>query len=767
MKKIDLRNLITALVGAVINRSILLMMNPFGVAYFAAAYMYRPGRWLMVLGSILGMASILPVGILIKYIGVITGIVIITKILELRKKIVTPRIMAIISGVLTGIAGFAYSAGLNGIDQIDTWRVLLISSLEGVAVFAMVFVLNHTIRIILYHKNDQIMTNEEQISLGLSMALSLFAFRGLLTMTPSVIEAVILFVLLYIGYCFGAGAGAIAGACIGGVLAYQQSDMSLLGFMALLGILAGAFREKGRLPSGVIYMGGVLLVGYLGVPYLLDVSVLRGMIGAVLVFLLLPDRLAVVKRRQVPAEGDEVGESLEKTTMERLLAFADSFKKLSSTFNTGVRPRIELSQDEVNEAFDELTQNICGNCIRCDYCWEKEYYDTYHATSNILDFFSKNGEMERGQLPIGFKRRCINIEGFLNETSRIMEVAKLNLNWQNRMMESRLAIAGQLYEVADIIEDFSEELKEEQIVVKPEADALKQRLALSKVNVKSLTVVEKPNRRKSIFMVAKMRQGRCMTAKEICGVIQEIYGKKFVLAKGCRMVISKEYNTYEFVEDLNYKTIQGVAKAVKHQETVSGDSFTFMPLEGGQMIMSLSDGMGTGKYASEDSEYIIELLEQLLETGFSEKSAVRLINSMMFLKSERQAFSTIDMGILDLYSGMCEFIKIGASTTYIKHKSGVEAIRSSTLPVGAFTQVDYEGISRKIDDGDMVVMVTDGIINHLEEEDKDEQMGRYIGQLDVMNPQDLANSVLEYAMAKSNYRINDDMTVLTCGVYKT
>ena len=49
-----------------------------------------------------------------------------------------------------------------------------------------------------------------------------------------------------------------------------------------------------------------------------------------------------------------------------------------------------------------------------------------------------------------------------------------------------------------------------------------------------------------------------------------------------------------------------------------------------------------------------------MDTGFSKQSAVRLINSMMFLKSDRQAFSTIDMSILDLYSGMCEFIKVGA-----------------------------------------------------------------------------------------------------------
>lgn len=258
-----------------------------------------------------------------------------------------------------------------------------------------------------------------------------------------------------------------------------------------------------------------------------------------------------------------------------------------------------------------------------------------------------------------------------------------------------------------------------------------------------------------------------MTTKEICGVIKEVFGKEFILAKGCRMVISKEFNTYEFVEDIHLKTVQGIASAVKSQEDVSGDSYTFLALPGGQMIMSLSDGMGSGKLASEDSGYIIELLEQLLDTGFGKQSAVRLINSLMFLKSEQKAFSTIDMSILDMYSGICEFIKVGASTTYIKHKSGVEAIRSESLPVGAFTQVDYEGAVRQMEDGDMIIMITDGIINHLEGENKEEILGDYIGQLDIASPQETANAILKYAMAGSKYVINDDMTVLTCGVYKS
>lgn len=56
--------------------------------------------------------------------------------------------------------------------------------------------------------------------------------------------------------------------------------------------------------------------------------------------------------------------------------------------------------------------------------------------------------------------------------------------------------------------------------------------------------------------------------------------------------------------------------------------------------MSLSDGMGSGERAKEDSELMINLLEQMVDTGFQRRSALRMINSLMMLQGDRQLFST-------------------------------------------------------------------------------------------------------------------------------
>ena len=49
-----------------------------------------------------------------------------------------------------------------------------------------------------------------------------------------------------------------------------------------------------------------------------------------------------------------------------------------------------------------------------------------------------------------------------------------------------------------------------------------------------------------------------------------------------------------FVQDVNFKALTGLARATKSGETVSGDNFSFMELRTGELIMMLSDGMGSG-----------------------------------------------------------------------------------------------------------------------------------------------------------------------------
>ena len=246
--------------------------------------------------------------------------------------------------------------------------------------------------------------------------------------------------------------------------------------------------------------------------------------------------------------------------------------------------------------------------------------------------------------------------------------------------------------------------------------------------------------------------------------MSEVTGQKFIAEKGTPQNLSKNYDIFELVEDARYRVVQGVARKVKNGEKMSGDSYAILYPDSGQVLMSLSDGMGSGEAARNDSEFMIRLLEQMVDTGFGRRSALRMLNSMLVFQEDKQLFSSMDLSVIDLYSGICEFIKIGASSTFIKRGRKVECVTSGSLPMGVFPELDCESVCRNVFDGDVIVMMTDGVVNCFPH--GNETICDLLSEMDAANPNAMAAEILNEALDLPSKMQQDDMTVLVCMVCK-
>lgn len=189
-------------------------------------------------------------------------------------------------------------------------------------------------------------------------------------------------------------------------------------------------------------------------------------------------------------------------------------------------------------------------------------------------------------------------------------------------------------------------------------------------------------------------------------------------------------------------------------------------LPGGKKGIALSDGMGSGEEAFKESKMVVEMLEELLEAGFPVTMAIQLMNTALVIAREEVRFSTIDASLFDLYSGTCEFVKAGASTTFIKRKKEVETITSTSLPVGVIRELELEPVKRQLESGDYVIMVTDGVLDALPVGEQETMMQKFIKDADIVNPKELAHHILEQVLAWTQEVPVDDMTVLVIGMWK-
>ena len=181
--------------------------------------------------------------------------------------------------------------------------------------------------------------------------------------------------------------------------------------------------------------------------------------------------------------------------------------------------------------------------------------------------------------------------------------------------------------------------------------------------------------------------------------------------------------------------------------------------------MSLSDGMGSGETAWEESKRVIELTEQLLAAGYSPRSALKLVNTILLLAGTEQHPATIDLCCIDLYTGVLEVMKLGAVATFIIGDDGVELLEAVDVPAGVLNPVEPVLLSRKLWENNRIVMVSDGVLDALPGADKEQVMKDFLESIPRRTPQDMAERILEFAASFAE-SARDDMTVLTAGIWK-
>ena len=342
---------------------------------------------------------------------------------------------------------------------------------------------------------------------------------------------------------------------------------------------------------------------------------------------------------------------------------------------------------------------------------------------------------------------------------------KVHAAWNARMDEQRVAVATQLTEISEIMEGAirrAYDTKEDTSLERQ----LKRLLYKRGFLLKKVYVYDNEEQRKEVYLTIRTRKKRCISNKDAAECLSEALGSPMMPSHEARAFVRNEYTSTCFVEKTNFEVVYGVERCVGDYQQISGDSFSFMQKEEGQFLASLSDGMGTGLNAYQESEKVVDLLEQFLEAGFSKETAVKMINSALVLRDQGKTFSTIDISSIDLYSGVCEFLKIGAATSFIKRGNWVEAITSTSLPAGVFQQTDYEKTCRKLYDGDMVIMVTDGVLDVLPMEHQEKLMKDIILEHQTNNPKELADYILSRVRQYKSGRFLDDMTVLVMGIWK-
>lgn len=451
---------------------------------------------------------------------------------------------------------------------------------------------------------------------------------------------------------------------------------------------------------------------------------------------------------------------------KRVQQYAQAFQKLADTFYGMPYRKDYLSKGQVQRILNETKEQVCINCYQKEICWKDNIQMMNQGGEALIRALEEGQEAQIQQLRTEWIGICSRSLQYYEKLREIFQIEKQNLVWSNRMIENRLAVAQQLTEVSRIMQLVAEDLYDIAQGSSKFQEELRRNLRKKQVLLKNTWVMDKVEGRRQVFLNMRARGGQCISVTEVAQILSRVCNCTMTATGGSRCVVNGEYHTVHFIEDVSYQVLYGVAKLTREEEKVSGDNYICRQEDEGKFVMCLSDGMGSGMEACRESEIVVELLEQFLESGFSQETAAKMVNSAMVQQGRDGMFSTLDICAVDLYTGICSILKAGAAATFIKRDHWVEAISSESLAAGLVQQLDFETVSRKLYHGDYLIMMTDGVLNALPMEREEETMKEIIMDIQEEAPREISRGIVERALGYSDYRAKDDMTVLVAGMWR-
>lgn len=542
--------------------------------------------------------------------------------------------------------------------------------------------------------------------LAAAAAIALMLFLGDRRAVYSWIEAMVYVGILAGGYYAGLPGG-IGGGVLGGFLRWYLVGGELFQVLALLtgGICCAFFRQLGKGASCLAFLSGTAVM-YLLFEVQIPPSLFEALLVSLAVFLIVsPSK----KRRRLVNKGYARSGT---AASEESAALAPENEKM------------DFSSAAIGRSWKRLSDN-------------------FMTLAN-----------------------CFDDQSLLMMAE--MEEKLTAAEWKQRFLESRQAIRLQFMETGQVILERQGKIAALCDVTEQYEEKVEACLKRHRVSLKQLQILERPDGRQEIFAcMACSRQGAHLSAKEAASFFHTEYGKKFCPAYDCRSVINARDGEVHFIEKQNFHVLYGLARKNKMGEDCSGDSFSVKMLGEEKMLLCLSDGMGTGKKAGLESEMVVEFLEQLLENGFSVMGAVSMINHILLNWRCQQTPTTLDICVLDLYSGVCQFVKMGASAGYLKRGKSVSAVRGQTVPLGmiAWDSTEQGKVpEEQLQSGDMLVMMTDGVSEKAGLA-ADEILKGLISKCSIRNAEEMAGWLMDQLLLLDD-TIRDDMTILVAGVWK-
>ncbi len=547
----------------------------------------------------------------------------------------------------------------------------------------------------------------KSIEAAASVLLALMVVVGLQRYHPFGLPLSAVFagaLVLTAAWLFKEGGGALMGTAAGlAFLLLPGGGIHYFALFAVAGLVAGVFSPLSRLSVSTAFFLGASVVA---AALLKETSppVIAALLLSAALFLLIPERvLSTFQKNNTVALRRE--EEQRESLCTRLQTAAAGLERIGGLVTevseklTGARVKTE------EQLFDEAVDTVCKNCDRKLLCHERLYDETMTAFHEMQALLRQGEKITKRNMPQFLYVRCKNPDELLAELNNGYRLLAASRSMGHSVEDLRQAVIEQYTALAGFLEELSDRLEETRETDRHLTFKVREFLKNEDVPVRETECTCDAYGRLSLqFTAERFDQKRL---PYLAGALGEVCGRRFLPPETHRR---DRLITVRLLEEALYSVRYDMKQQTAEQEKFCGDGFETFLLDNGFSVTLLCDGMGRGGMAAVDGKMAAGLMADLMKAGFSPQSAVGFVNAALFLKSEEESTSTVDLLLIDLYTGKATLYKSGAAPTYIKRGDRVIRVDTEALPIGILSPAPFGKTGIQLKAGDVVVMTTDGAL---------------------------------------------------------
>ena len=641
---------------------------------------------------------------------------------------------------------------------------------------------------------------EEVMGSALLLAIAVNCLGNLSIFGYSIRNILSILIVLVMGWKNGMLVGATTGITIGTVLGILNGqDPTMLAAYAISGLVAGLLNKLGKIGVIVGFIIGNIILSYVANGNTIEVIKFQEVLIAALGLLAVPksyklDISTIENNEKLLPETTTRTLEENKDTIHKLSKMSDTISQMAKEYEDAAasivtdeeleqqeRANREIFEEELfanlegkedNLLYDDLASNnegildeIFEIMLKKDVITRKEIVQIFANHNNYIMGFSTDSKEDEyvAQNDIDEVVRAINSS---------YRISKINFVWKKKLDEKKKTMSTQLNSVSEALSNLANQITtEEQDPYKEEKEEIKALLKDKEINLKDITIKQEESGKYIVSLytgICDSMDGKDCGIKKISRILAKVLQEKMIIQKQkCGLRADDDTCMYKFTSEDKFGVQVGIAKSKKADSIISGDTTTQTRLEDGKYLLAISDGMGSGPEARKSSKIAIKMLERLLTSGFNKDTALKLINTTISDNTDEDMYATLDVNILDLYKGEMNFIKNGACPTFIKRRGKVEILKSIALPTGILDNIDLIEYNYELQDGDIIVMCSDGVLDSNKDYlNKELWIQEILEEIETDDSQRIADILLNEARDNDFGKEKDDMTVIVCKINK-